>query len=226
MPELREIKNNYITSSMCYHVNVSATLTITEMEKPMKNSEVNFKDLVSTCIERHVDFEVWHGTTTSKDATIRRQMLISFANAPTLFLTFGDAAHGELLSVMRVSSNKKLNVTPDELFQAIENNFTPQLWSTNSLERDTLAEGALAVEDANLRTVRIFGNVQELLSVSESGEHSYSFELLTHYRTSSGEFYTSNSQIILKSLEPKAINEKIDTTAIYSYPGTVSIDNI
>jgi hypothetical protein len=93
------------------HNQVSATLTIIK-GKIMSKS---MKEIINLCIDKNVDFEVFHGVNTRQ--TVRAAMLIELGE--TIRVDFGDKEHGQRFSRAHVSNNHKLTVTIDELVTAI-----------------------------------------------------------------------------------------------------------
>lgn len=185
---------------------------------------VSFQAVVDLCVKNHIDFEVWNGTTTHKEKSVRRQMLVNPLNKPSIFVTFGDVAHGEIVSHISASGNHMLEVTKQELLDTISVIADARPWSASELGTGVSSETNFTVLDKNKRTVLISGRVEDLVNVDETGKNVYNFVLETPYRVgNTNEVYVSETSLIVKSDKELAVNSKFVSEGTYSYPHAVIV---
>lgn len=189
----------------------------------MVNSVVSFQDIVELCLQNSVDFEVWHGKTTHKELSIRRQMLINPVNKPSIFVTFGDVKHGEQVSHISVSGNKMLEVSREELVATVSTQSNPRVWSSDELGSEVNAETAFTVLNKNSRVVLVSGVVNSFEGTDENGLNVYNFTLETPYSIPKGEVFVSKAPLIVKSESVLSVSDNFVGEGVYCYPSCVVI---
>lgn len=188
------------------------------------NDLITLNDVVGECIQQSIDFEILHGTTTTKIPSIRRQMVITPLRSPAVLIKFGDKAHGERISTVTVEGNPNLSVTSDELLNLIRTSNSAQAWSASRLNNlSATADTSLTVLDKNTRTVLVTGAPVKKID-GEKGLFTYVFILETPYTVvSSQEVYVSRSEITVQSETELTVGERIAVKGVYSYPSTVKV---
>lgn len=190
----------------------------------MVSNIISFQTVVDLCVKNYVDFEVWNGRTTHKELSVRRQMLINPVGKPSIFVTFGDVRHGELVSHISISGNKMLEVTKDELWDTISEPVETRNWTASELGTGVSSETNFTVLDKNKRTVLVTGRVDDFIRTDEDGKNVYNFTLQTPYTVgATNEFILSETSLILKSDVELSENKKLVSEGTYSYPHSVII---
>lgn len=184
----------------------------------------SFKEIIELCVNNKIDFEVWHGLTTHKEKSVRRQIQVSFPDAPGLFATFGDERHGEKLGRIIVSGNKNLRINASEFVEILSNPTKVfRDWKTTELGNEIMSENNLTVLDANKRIVLVSGRVEEYVGKTDEG-WVHKFILETPYvMAGSNESYLSETTLTVVTQSPMGKGEKVVGSGVYSYPNRVTL---
>jgi len=196
------------------------------------NTVHTLKSMTNLAIENDVDFEVWHGKSTT--GSVRSHMLINMTGLPAVHLRFGDKKHGQRVSDATLSGNANVHVKYDELAAIMAENESTSDWK-RSEKNDNAEENpsiASILRNAGNDKVYVRGEIFGMQK-NEDGSFSLMIEATNALVIpETMEIVGSESAVFVVHVAADKIDEDMPSfeigsetgfTGSYSYPNRINV---